>query len=55
MSAPEPHQRDDDQVDTGDTTSTTGGAGVEREEHVGRVAGADEGYSGETGAERRSG
>lgn len=42
-----PEQRDTD------ATSTTG---VDRnEEYVGRVAGDDPGYSGETGAERRSG
>jgi len=41
-------------ADTGDPTSVTGGTGVERGEHVGRTAGADPGYAGETGAERRA-
>ena len=36
-----------------DVDSTTGSA-AEREEHVGRVAGDDVGYAGETGAERRA-
>lgn len=42
----------DDRTDTDDATSTTG---VDRtEEFVGRVAGDDSGYAGETGAERRA-
>lgn len=41
-------------VETGDPTSSTGGTGTERGEHVGRVAGVDPGYAGETGAERRA-
>jgi hypothetical protein len=45
---------DDDEPDTGDPTSVTGGRGIERGEHVGRAAGSDVGYAGETGAERRA-
>jgi hypothetical protein len=41
-------------VETGDPTSTTGAAGVGQGEPVGRLAGADPGYAGETGAERRA-
>ena len=37
---------------TGDETGTTGTG--DTEEYVGRVAGDDEGYAGETGAERRA-
>jgi hypothetical protein len=40
---------DDDAPDQGSTTGTT-----PSEEFVGRVAGQDVGYSGETGAERRA-
>jgi len=47
----EPTGSDDE---TGDPTSTTGATGTERGEHVGRLAGADPGYAGETGAERRA-
>jgi hypothetical protein len=43
-----------DEPDTGDPTSVTGGSGIERGEHVGRAAGSDVGYAGETGAERRA-
>jgi hypothetical protein len=43
-----------DDIETGDPTSTTGATGTERGEHVGRVSGADPGYAGETGAERRA-
>jgi hypothetical protein len=50
--APLPDDADD--AETGDPTSVTGGSGVERGEHVGRAAGADVGYAGETGAERRA-
>jgi hypothetical protein len=49
-------QRDaDDQpyVD-GDSDSTTGANEATRDEHVGRVAGDDVGYAGETGGERRA-
>lgn len=38
--------------DEGDAEATTGTG--ETEEYVGRVAGQDEGYAGETGAEARS-
>lgn len=38
--------------DTDDAAGTTGTG--ESEEFVGRVAGQDEGYAGETGAERRA-
>jgi hypothetical protein len=41
-----------DPDDAGDAGSTTGTG--EGEEFVGRVAGRDEGYAGETGAEARS-
>lgn len=37
----------------GDDKSVTGGSGAEREDHVGRVAGADVGYAEEQGGERR--
>ena len=40
---------DADAPDQGSTTGTT-----PSEEHVGRVAGQDVGYAGETGAERRA-
>jgi hypothetical protein len=46
--------RSPEQDETGDPTSTTGATGTERGEHVGRIAGSDPGYAGETGAERRS-
>ncbi|MBA3250014.1 MAG: hypothetical protein H0T66_06860 [Geodermatophilaceae bacterium] len=39
-------------ADEGDAEATTGTG--ENEEFVGRVAGQDEGYAGETGAEARS-
>lgn len=39
---------------TADDTSATGATGTERGEHVGRIQGADPGYVGETGAERRA-
>jgi hypothetical protein len=41
-----------DPGDGGDSATTTGTG--ESEEFVGRVAGQDEGYAGETGAEARS-
>ena len=41
-----------DDKDGGDTASTTGTG--ESEEFVGRAAGQDEGYAGETGAEARA-
>lgn len=40
---------DPDKPDQGSTTGTT-----ETEEYVGRIAGQDVGYAGETGAERRA-
>lgn len=39
--------------DTGDAATTTGTG--ENEQFVGRVAGQDDGFAGETGAEARSG
>lgn len=41
----------DPDADSPDASSTTGTG--ESDEFVGRVSGADEGYEGETGAERR--
>ena len=41
-----------DEKDGGDSATTTGTGGSE--EFVGRAAGQDEGYAGETGAEARS-
>jgi hypothetical protein len=43
---------DDDERDADDQASTTGTS--ETPEYVGRIAGDDVGYAGETGAERRS-
>jgi hypothetical protein len=43
---------DDDAADAPDQASTTGTSATP--EYVGRIAGDDVGYAGETGAERRS-
>lgn len=40
--------------DTGDVASTTGDEVPDTDDYVGRVAGQDVGYAGETGAERRA-
>jgi hypothetical protein len=49
------NSRATDGTDTGGDGDSTGTTGVDRnEEFVGRVAGDDAGYAGETGAERRA-